>query len=227
MYILLSSTAAESGNTPSVNATKVDGLTVNAEGGNTASQAWMRALQETASISTQPSRLLANVIDELAAVQATAPALISGRENLSYGALATRANQYSRWALAQGLQKGQVVCLLMPNRPEYLAIWLGTRVGGGLWHYSTPILPSTAHCIKIANPNTLLLIEMMCSGRTHALVSDSGRKGEVAGQRTQAIRRHSGAPRRRERAVGIERALYILHPNDWPPKAVTVSHHAS
>ena len=38
--------------------------------------------------------------------------------------------RYARWALDQGLAKGETVCLMMPNRPEYLAIWLGlTRVG--------------------------------------------------------------------------------------------------
>ena len=49
----------------------------------------------------------------------------------SYRELAARANRYARWALAQGIAKGDTVCLLMPNRPEFLALWLGiTRVGG-------------------------------------------------------------------------------------------------
>ena len=38
--------------------------------------------------------------------------------------------RYARWALEQGLAKGETVCLMMPNRPEYMAIWLGlTSVG--------------------------------------------------------------------------------------------------
>ena len=51
-------------------------------------------------------------------------------ESFTYRALAARANRYARWALDQGLAKGETVCLMMPNRPEYLAIWLGlTAVG--------------------------------------------------------------------------------------------------
>ena len=45
-------------------------------------------------------------------------------------ALAARANRFARWALTRASAKGEVVCLMMPNRPEYLAIWLGlTSVG--------------------------------------------------------------------------------------------------
>ena len=36
-------------------------------------------------------------------------ALLSDRERLTYRELAARANQYARWALAQGLTKGEVV----------------------------------------------------------------------------------------------------------------------
>ena len=70
---------------------------------------------------------------EVTARHGDKPALISDLETLTYRALAARANRYARWALAQGLRKGEVVCLLMPNRPEYLAIWLGiTRAGGAV-----------------------------------------------------------------------------------------------
>ena len=33
---------------------------------------------------------------------------------------------------AQGIAKGDAVCLLMPNRPEYMAIWLGDHAVGGV-----------------------------------------------------------------------------------------------
>ena len=91
----------------------------------------LRALRMTTPIAKNPTRVFPLVIDELAAKYGDAPALISDREQLSYRALAARANRYARWALQQGIAKGDTVCLLMPNRPEYMAIWLGiTRVGG-------------------------------------------------------------------------------------------------
>ena len=99
--------------------------------GPSAAKAWLRALEMTAPIAANPGRTLPAIIDELAGRHGDAPALLSDRETLSYRELAARANRYARWALAQGLAKGDSVCLLMPNRPEYLAAWLGiTRVGG-------------------------------------------------------------------------------------------------
>ena len=51
---------------------------------------------------------------------------------LTYRELDAHANAYARWALAQGLAKGDAVALMMPNRPEYVAIWFGlARVGVG------------------------------------------------------------------------------------------------
>ena len=85
----------------------------------------LRTLQRTKPIAQNPTRVFPAIFDELAARYGDAPALISDHERLSYRALAARANRYARWAQAQGLAKGDVVCLIMPNRPEYMAIWLG------------------------------------------------------------------------------------------------------
>jgi fatty-acyl-CoA synthase len=82
------------------------------------SKAWLRALELTAPIPRNRHRILPTVIEEAAARIGDAPALLSDRESLTYDGLARRANQYARWALDQGLAKGDVVCLLMTNRPE-------------------------------------------------------------------------------------------------------------
>src|SRR5256885_11100998 len=86
-----------------------------------AAQAWLRALELTARIPKHPHRILSTVIEELAEQFGSAPALLSDRECLTYRALAERSNRYARWAIEQGLAKGDAVCLLMPNRPEYMA----------------------------------------------------------------------------------------------------------
>ncbi len=98
--------------------------------GASVSRAWLRALELTAPIPRQRERVLPTVVDGLGHRLGEKPALLSDRECFTYLELAGRARRYARWALAQGLTKGDVVGLLMPNRPEYLAIWLGvTRVG--------------------------------------------------------------------------------------------------
>ena len=126
---------------------------------DSAAKAWLRALELTAPIADHPDRILPAVIEELAARFGEAPALLSDRECLTYRALAERSNRYARWALEQGLAKGETVCLFMPNRPEYMAIWLGiTRVGGVVALLNTNLTgPSLAHCINIVAPKHIIV----------------------------------------------------------------------
>lgn len=124
-----------------------------------ASQAWLRALELTAAIPRNRTRVLPAVIEELAASLGEAPALLSDHECMTYRELAERSRQYARWALQQGLAKGDVVCLLMTNRPEYFAAWLGiTRIGAIAALINTNLAgPSLAHCIHIVRPRHLIV----------------------------------------------------------------------
>ena len=97
-------------------------------------RAWLRALDLTAPIARNRDRILSTVIAERAAQLGDAPALLSDRECMSYGQLSRRINQYARWALDQGIAKGDVIGLLMTNRPEYLAILLGISSVGASFH---------------------------------------------------------------------------------------------
>ncbi len=99
-------------------------------GRNSSSDAWRRALEMTAPIAGNPSVTFPKIIDALSDRFDTAFALVSDQQCMTYRALGERANRYARWALGQGLGAGDVVCLVMPNCPEYLAVWLGiTRIG--------------------------------------------------------------------------------------------------
>src|SRR4051794_21136634 len=86
---------------------------------------WIGALERTARIDANPERIFPRVVDELAQAHGGAPALIGEDEILSHAELAARQNRYARWALAEGLAKGDTVGLLMRNRPDFVAIWLG------------------------------------------------------------------------------------------------------
>src|SRR5438105_2658385 len=120
---------------------------------------WLRALELTAPIARHPDRILPTVIEELAQKIGAAPALLSDGECLTYRALGERSIRYARWAIDQGLAKGDAVCLLMPNRPEYMAIWLGiTRVGGVVALLNTNLTGSSlAHCINAAAARHLIV----------------------------------------------------------------------
>jgi fatty-acyl-CoA synthase len=134
-------------------------LTTKETGAGSAAKAWARALERTASIARHPNRILPTVIAERAAQSGEARALLSDRECLTYPALVARSNQYARWALAQGLAKGDVVCLLMHNRPEYMAIWLGITLVGGVVALVNVNLTgrSLAHCIDIVAPKQVIV----------------------------------------------------------------------
>ncbi len=102
---------------------------------------------------------------------AHAPALLSERECFSYGELARRANQYARWTLAQGIRKGQCVGLLMGNRPEFMACWLGiTQAGGVVALLNTNLTgPSLAHSINLVAPKHLIVAEEFIDAAASAL----------------------------------------------------------
>jgi fatty-acyl-CoA synthase len=122
-------------------------------------KAWVRALEMTAPIPRNPEATLPVLIDSLADRFGTAPALLSRNENLTYRGLAERSKRYAEWALRQGLSFGDVVCLLMPNCPDYLAIWLGiTRVGGVVSLLNTNLVgDSLAHSIHIVDPRHVIV----------------------------------------------------------------------
>jgi fatty-acyl-CoA synthase len=126
---------------------------------NSPIKAWLRALEITAPIAQNPSLTLPIVIEDLADRFGSALALVSERECLTYRELAERSNRYARWALGQGIAVGDVVCLLMPNCAEYMAIWLGiTRVGGIVSLVNTNLTSdSLAHSIDIVAPKHVIV----------------------------------------------------------------------
>ncbi len=127
--------------------------------GNRPLKAWVRALEMTAPISKNPSVTLPVVIDGLAEQFGGAPALLDDADCLTFQSLAERSHRYARWALRQGLSAGEVVCLLMPNCPEYMAIWLGiTRIGGIVALVNSNLArEALAHSIDIVAPKMVIV----------------------------------------------------------------------
>jgi len=124
---------------------------------------WLRALERTAPIARNPGRILPLVIQELAGRFGDAPALLSDRESFTFRSLAERTNRYSRWALQQGLRKGDVVALFMGNCPDYFAAWLGiSAVGGVVALLNTNLVGrSLRHSIDVVRPRHLIVASKM------------------------------------------------------------------
>jgi fatty-acyl-CoA synthase len=202
-------------------------------------KAMLRTLKVTTPIAKNPTRVFPNVVDDLADKFDDAPALLSDREHFSYRALAERSNRYSRWALAQGLNKGDTVCLLMGNRPEYMAIWIGiTRVGGIVALLNTNLSgASLAHCINIVEPKHIIMASefgaAFASARMHLAAnakvwSHGGGAPEFARIDTEleALSGERLRPAER-RALTIEdRALFIYTSGTTGlPKAANINHY--
>ncbi|MFI5011302.1 MAG: long-chain-acyl-CoA synthetase [Hyphomicrobiales bacterium] len=207
-------------------------------------KSWLRALELTSRIRDEPMRTLPAVIGELAESFGEAPALLSDHESLTFRELAERSNRYARWALDQRLRVGETVCLLMPNRPEYLAIWLGiTQVGGVAALLNTNLVGrSLAHCISIVDPQHIVIAAELLdaykgAARHLKLRPHPWLHGANDEQSAQApglaridleIERHAGEPLSgaERRPVTIEdRALCIYTSGTTGlPKAANVSH---
>jgi len=122
-------------------------------------QSWMRALELTAPIDRRESPTLPVLLESLAERYGAAPALTDRTTSLSYRELADAANRQARWARGHELAPGEVVCLLMHNCPDYLAIWLGlTRVGVVVALLNTNLSgEALAHSINIVSPRYVIV----------------------------------------------------------------------
>ena len=143
---------------------------------------WVRALETTARLGT-PGNTLAAVVAGMAEARADAPALIGDSGQLSYAALAARINQYARWAGEQGIAPGEVVALLMPNRPEYVAIWLGlTQAGCVVALLNTNLTgDALAHCIRSARARHVIADASLASpsGEARWWLHDAGMAADL------------------------------------------------
>jgi fatty-acyl-CoA synthase len=136
---------------------------------NSSLQSWVRALKMTAPIAQNPTGTLPILVDTLAERFGSVPALLARNESLTYRGLAERSNLYAQWAVRQGVSFGDVVCLLMPNCPEYVAIWLGiTRIGGIVSLLNTNLVgDALAYAVNMVAPRHVIvgdsLIEVFAS----------------------------------------------------------------
>ena len=203
-----------------------------------AAGAW-RALRHTVPIAKNPARVFPLLMAELAERHGDRPALISDTETLSYRALGARANRYARWALAQDLRKGEVVCLMMPNRPEYLAIWLGIiGAGGAVALLNTNLAgPALAHCIDLVDAKHVIVADTLAPALASAMASLKSAPlvwthggGAVGGRRVdRAIAALGDAPlaaAERPLLTIEDRALFIYTSGTTGmPKAANVNHY--
>ena len=119
----------------------------------------LRAISKITKVANNPGRTFPQVARGLAETYGDRLALISDRERMTYRQFDQRGDQYARWAQAHGVAKGDVVALMMPNRPEYLAAWLGiTRAGGVVALLNTNLSGTAlAYCVNIVKAKHVIV----------------------------------------------------------------------
>jgi fatty-acyl-CoA synthase len=75
-------------------------------------------------------RTVADLIEEQAAARGDHPFVRFEHREVSYRDYNAAANRVAHWAIEEGLRPGDVVALLMQNRPEYLETWAGLAKRG-------------------------------------------------------------------------------------------------
>ena len=201
-------------------------------------KAWVRALEKTAPIAQNPTQTLPMLIDSLGEQFGDAPALLSPGTILTYRALAERSRRYASWAHRQGLSSGDVVCLMMPNCPEYLAIWLGiTRVGAIVALLNTNLVgDSLAHAINVVAPKHVIvdatLVDVVADLKDRVSPSiriwahgENGRRLPRVDREVDGEAARNGTATEYRLPTLADRALYIYTSGTTGlPKAVNVSH---
>ena len=90
-----------------------------------------RIFKALKSIESKPDKIIPLQIAEFAKKTPDAIAIYYEDKEITYRDLIDRSNKYAQWFLNNNLSKGDVVALMMENRPEFLACWIGITQAGG------------------------------------------------------------------------------------------------
>jgi len=86
------------------------------------------------------------------------------------------SNRFAHMLLANGLQKGDVVGINLPNIPEYIIAWLGTLKAGGVVSGLSPLLSSEemAYQLKDSGAKALVTLDALFANRLVDIAGDLG-----------------------------------------------------
>lgn len=161
---------------------------------------------------------------------------------LTYRELDALANRYAHWAKSRNLRRGDVIALMMTNRADYLAAWLGfSKIGVAAALINTNLTgPALAHCLTISGAFNVVTDQdcWTCVEEAKALVDRTlmvwvlglRAQDEASGRRSldPAVRSASSVRPSREARQGLtnrDTALYIYTSGTTGlPKAARIPH---
>ena len=102
---------------------------------------------------------IGRMIEDLAHRMPHNPAILYDDQILDYRALNERSNRFANWARSLGVKRGDMISLLMENRPDYIAAWIGMAKLGAVCALVNTNLrgPALAHSLRVANARHLIV----------------------------------------------------------------------
>jgi fatty-acyl-CoA synthase len=196
-----------------------------------------RSLRRLRDVKPDSPHTIVDIVDGFAAAAPDSPAVLQDDRIVSYGELNGAANRVAHWAHGQGIGQGDVVALLMENRPEYLSAWLGLlKVGATAALINTNLRGAPlAHSISIAGARHIILgselgvhyadTRPLLEGAPVAWVTDGASGGEDLDAALTASSPALPDPGWRAGVTCKDRAFYIFTSGTTGlPKAATITH---
>jgi fatty-acyl-CoA synthase len=181
---------------------------------------------------------VADAIGEVAQRMPEQLALVFEDQKLTYRNLDLASNQVAHWAQSHNIGRGDVVALLMENRPEFVVYWLGLAKLGAVTALINTNLTGRplAHCLDVSGAKHLILDAALAENYANAesemntalTVWSSG--GDVPGAEDLDSLRAQQPERRlppdtREGLTGGDKLFYIYTSGTTGlPKAANFSH---
>ncbi|MDP6977153.1 MAG: long-chain-acyl-CoA synthetase [Myxococcota bacterium] len=121
--------------------------------------AMSRSLPKVLRMRPGSGRTVADVFEAAVEADPDHPALVMGDTTMTYAELDREANRVARWAQAQGIAMGDVVALLMENRPEFVVHWMGLAKIGAVTALINTNLSGhpLAHSLGVSKARHLIL----------------------------------------------------------------------
>jgi len=118
-----------------------------------------RIFRALKAIEAKPDQIVPLQIAEFSKKTPNAIAIYYEDKEISYKELIDRSNKYTQWFLNNNLSKGDVIALMMENRPEFLACWIGiTQAGGTVALINTNLSGQPLdYSLSISQANNLIL----------------------------------------------------------------------
>lgn len=118
-----------------------------------------KALKRSGAADARSTRTFGDFLESWVDAGPDRAAVIFEGETLTYAQFDARANRYAHWALRQGLGRGSCCALLMGNRPDYLAAWMGLlKIGVRVALINNQLQGGQlAHCVNVSGATTAIV----------------------------------------------------------------------